>query len=168
MPLRNPVILAKELATLQFLCDNRFILGAGVGWNDVEYEAVGVHKSERGKRTDEMLDIMMPLLEGETVTYHGEFYSVDDVFIEPRAAQRPLLWIGGGSQLASPKSPDVPQVRRVRQAPDRARRRLDPAADVPAARTSPATGPSCRRRCARRARTRGTRSSPTRTSCTWS
>jgi alkanesulfonate monooxygenase SsuD/methylene tetrahydromethanopterin reductase-like flavin-dependent oxidoreductase (luciferase family) len=56
-----------------------------------------------------MLDIMMPLLEGETVTYHGQFYSVDDVFIEPRTSQRPLLWIGGGSQLASPKSPDVPK-----------------------------------------------------------
>ena len=68
MPLRNPVLLAKELATLQFLSDNRVILGAGVGWNDAEYEAVGVHKSERGRRTDEMLDIMLPLLEGETVT----------------------------------------------------------------------------------------------------
>jgi probable F420-dependent oxidoreductase len=109
MPLRNPVILAKELATLQFLSDNRVILGAGVGWNDAEYEAVGVHKSERGRRTDEMLDIMMPLLEGETVTYHGRYYSVDDVFIEPRTPQRPLLWIGGGSQLADPKSPDVPK-----------------------------------------------------------
>src|SRR5690349_4398704 len=110
MPLRNPVILAKELATLQFLSDNRVILGAGVGWNDAEYEAVGVHKSERGKRTDEMLDIMMPLLEGERVTYHGQFYDVDDVFIEPRTSQRPLLWIGGGSQLADPKSPDVPEI----------------------------------------------------------
>ncbi len=109
MPLRNPVILAKELATLQFLSDNRVILGAGVGWNDVEYEAVGVHKSERGRRTDEMLDIMMPLLEGETVSYHGKYYSVDDVFIEPRTDQRPLLWIGGGSQLADPKSPDLPK-----------------------------------------------------------
>jgi probable F420-dependent oxidoreductase len=109
MPLRNPVILAKELATLQFLSDNRVILGAGVGWNDAEYQAVGVHKSERGKRTDEMLEIMMPLLEGRTVTHHGTFYDLDDVFIEPRATQRPLLWIGGGSQLADPKSPDVPR-----------------------------------------------------------
>ena len=109
MPLRNPVILAKELATLQFLSDNRVILGAGVGWNEAEYDAVGVKKHERGKRTDEMLDIMLPLLEGERVTYHGEFYSVDDVFIEPRTSQRPLLWIGGGSQLADPKSPDVPK-----------------------------------------------------------
>ena len=90
MPLRNPVLLAKELATLQFLSDDRVILGAGVGWNDAEYEAVGVHKAERGRRTDEMLDIMMPLLDGERVTYHGEFYSVDDVFIEPRTGQRPL------------------------------------------------------------------------------
>ena len=109
MPLRNPVILAKELATLQFLSENRMILGAGVGWNDFEYNAVGVKKSERGKRTDEMLDIMIPLLEGETVTYHGEFYSVDDLSIEPRSTQRPEIWIGGGSQLADPKSPDLPR-----------------------------------------------------------
>ena len=109
MPLRNPVLLAKELATLQFLSENRVILGAGVGWNEAEYEAVGVHKSERGKRTDEMLDIMMPLLEGERVTYEGRYYAVDDVFIEPRTTQRPLVWIGGGSQLADPKSPDLPR-----------------------------------------------------------
>ena len=109
MPLRNPVMLAKELATLQFLSENRMILGAGVGWNDAEYEAVGVQKSERGKRTDEMLDIMLPLLEGETVTYHGRYYSVDDVLIEPISTRRPELWIGGGSQLADPKSPDLPR-----------------------------------------------------------
>jgi alkanesulfonate monooxygenase len=109
MPLRNPVILAKELATLQFLSDNRVILGAGVGWNDAEYDAVGVKKTERGRRTDEMLDIMIPLLEGQTVTSHGTYYTVDDVFIEPRTAQRPEIWIGGGSQLADPKSPDVPR-----------------------------------------------------------
>ncbi len=109
MPLRNPVMLAKELATLQFLSANRVILGAGVGWNEAEYEAVGVHKSERGKRTDEMLDIIVPLLEGRTVTHHGRFWSVDDLFIEPTASRRPEIWIGGGSQLASPKSPDVPK-----------------------------------------------------------
>jgi len=109
MPLRNPVMLAKELATLQFLSENRMILGAGVGWNDAEYEAVGVHKSERGKRTDEMLDIILPLLDGETVTYHGRYYSVEDLFIEPTASHRPELWIGGGSQLADPKSPDLPR-----------------------------------------------------------
>lgn len=109
MPLRNPVILAKELATMQFLSENRMMLGAGVGWNEFEYAAVGVKKSERGKRTDEMLDIMIPLLEGETVTYHGNFYTVDDLYIEPLSSQRPEIWIGGGSQLADPKSPDLPR-----------------------------------------------------------
>ena len=109
MPLRQPVMLAKELATLQFLSENRVILGAGVGWNEQEYAALGVTKSERGKRTDEMLDIVIPLLEGETVTYHGQFYSVDELDIEPRSAQRPEIWIGGGSQLADPKSPDLPK-----------------------------------------------------------
>ena len=109
MPLRNPVLLAKELATLQFLSQERMILGAGVGWNDAEYDAVGVRKSERGRRTDEMLDIMIPLLHGETVTYHGRYYAVDEVRIEPRTARRPEIWIGGGSQLADPKSPDLPR-----------------------------------------------------------
>jgi probable F420-dependent oxidoreductase len=109
MPLRNPVMLAKELATLQFLSENRMILGAGVGWNDAEYRQIGVLKSERGKRTDEMLDIMIPLLEGETVTYKGKFYSVENLFIEPLSSQRPEIWIGGGSQLADPKSPDLPK-----------------------------------------------------------
>lgn len=109
VPLRHPVMLAKELATLQFLSENRVILGAGVGWNEFEYAALGVKKSERGKRTDEMLDIMIPLLEGETVTYHGDFYSVDDLCIEPRSSVRPEIWIGGGSQLADPKSPELPR-----------------------------------------------------------
>lgn len=109
LPLRNPVVLAKELATLQFLSDNRFILGAGVGWYAPEFEAVGTHKSERGKRTDEILDIVIPLLEGERVTYDGQFYQVNDVFIEPRASRRPDVWIGGGSQLSDPSSPDLPR-----------------------------------------------------------
>ena len=140
MPLRNPVILAKELATLQFLSDNRMILGAGVGWNEAEYEAVGVQKSERGKRTDEMLDIMMPLLEGETVTYHGDYYSVDDVFIEPRTSQRPLLWIGGGSQLATPSRPTCRSSSSRSRRRTRQGRRLDPAADLPAAGHRPRLG----------------------------
>ena len=110
MPLRHPVLLAKEYATLQFLSENRMILGAGVGWNQAEYDAMGVKKSDRGRMTDEMLDIMIPLLDGETVTYHGRFFSIDDVSIEPRSSQRPEIWIGGGSQLADPKSPDLPRI----------------------------------------------------------
>lgn len=108
LPTRQPVVLAKELSTLQYLSDNRFILGAGVGWNQAEFRATGGDKTQRGKRTDEILDIAIPLMEGKTVTYHGRYFSVDDVSIEPRPTRRPELWIGGGSQLASEKSPDKP------------------------------------------------------------
>ena len=166
MPLRNPVLLAKELATLQFLSDNRVVLGAGVGWNDAEYEAVGVHKSERGKRTDEMLDIMLPLLEGETVTYHGRTTRSTTCSSSRGPAQRPALWVGGGSQLANPKSPDLPKfVESVKARTLRADgwipRPTCPPPDI-APRLERAAGLLPRARPGRRASCR----SPTRTSCT--
>ena len=136
MPLRNPVILAKELATLQFLSDNRVVLGAGVGWNDAEYEAVGVHKSERGKRTDEMLDIMLPLLEGETVTYHGTLLLGRRRV--HRAADRPAAGLLDRRRLPA-REPEVAgpaEVRRVGEGSDPPRRRLDPSPDLPARPTS--------------------------------
>lgn len=109
LPIREPVLLAKQLATLHFLSAGRMILGAGIGWYPPEYAATGVQKSERGPRTDEILDIVMPLLEGESVTYDGKFYSIDDVLIEPALENRPEVWIGGGSQLADAASPDLPR-----------------------------------------------------------
>ena len=108
LPTRNPVVLAKEMSTLQYLSNNRFILGAGVGWNQAEFVSTGGDKSQRGRRTDEILDIIVPLMEGETVTYHGKYFQIDEISIEPRPSQRPEIWIGGGSQLANPNSPDKP------------------------------------------------------------
>ena len=110
MPIREPVLLAKQLATMQFLSNNRIVLGAGIGWYPPEYTNTGVKKSQRGARTDEILEIIVPLLEGQTVTYRGKYYSIEDVLIEPRSSQRPEVWIGGGSQLADPGSPDLPRI----------------------------------------------------------
>lgn len=116
LPIREPVLLAKQLATLHFLSAGRAILGAGIGWYPPEYAATGVKKEERGARTDEILDIIMPALEGRTVNYDGQFYSIEDVEIEPRLPHRPEVWIGGGSQLADPGSPDLPRfVEAVKQ-----------------------------------------------------
>ncbi len=109
LPIREPVLLAKQLATLHFLSEGRAILGAGIGWYPPEYAATGVKKSERGARTDEILDIIIPALEGKSVTYEGRFYQIQDVEIEPRLPERPEIWIGGGSQLADPGSPDLPR-----------------------------------------------------------
>lgn len=116
LPIREPVLLAKQLATLHFLSEGRAVLGAGIGWYPPEYAATGVKKSERGARTDEILDIIIPALEGKPVTYNGRFYQIEDVEIEPRLPQRPEIWIGGGSQLADPGSPDLPRfVEAVKQ-----------------------------------------------------
>jgi alkanesulfonate monooxygenase len=109
LPIREPVLLAKQIATLQFLSENRVILGAGIGWYPPEYAATGVKKSERGPRTDEILDIVTALTEGKTVSYQGRFYSIEDVLIEPKLTRRPDIWIGGGSQLADAGSPDLPR-----------------------------------------------------------
>jgi probable F420-dependent oxidoreductase len=109
LPVRHPVILAKELSTLQYLSGNRVILGAGLGWYPPEFRAAGTRKSHRGARADELLDIAIPLMEGETVTYEGVHFSVEEVAVEPRAERRPTLWIGGGSQLADDASPEQPR-----------------------------------------------------------
>ncbi|MFQ5967591.1 MAG: LLM class flavin-dependent oxidoreductase [Acidimicrobiia bacterium] len=109
LPIREPVLLAKQLATLQFLSGGRMVLGAGIGWYPPEYAAAGVRKSERGARTDEILEIVVPLLEGRTVSYEGSYYSIENVEIEPHVGQPPRVWIGGGSQLADPGSPELPR-----------------------------------------------------------
>lgn len=109
LPLRNPVLLAKELATIQKLSSGRFILGVGTGWYPNEFEAVGAHKSERGKRTDEVLEIVRRLAAGETLTYEGKFYRFNEVQIEPSPVKIPV-WVGGGSQVAHPDSVEKPQL----------------------------------------------------------
>lgn len=107
LPLRNPVLLAKECVSLQKLSAGRFILGAGTGWFPREFEAVGTKKSERGRRTDEVLEIVTRLASGETVSYEGEFYTLDEVQIEPSPVDMPV-WVGGGSQAAHKDSMEKP------------------------------------------------------------
>jgi probable F420-dependent oxidoreductase len=108
MPTRNPILLAKELSTLQALSGERFVLGAGTGWDPREFEAVGMRKSERGRRTDEALDIVRRLLAGERVTYDGSFHRLRDVEVGPPMQAQLEVWIAGGRQLPHPNSPEPP------------------------------------------------------------
>lgn len=108
-PLRQPVVLAKEIATLHYLSGERFLFGAGVGWYEPEFEACGTTKRVRGARTDEVLEIVDRLLTSHNVSFEGNHFSFSDVTIEPTPKQRPPIWIGGGSQLADPKSPEKPR-----------------------------------------------------------
>jgi alkanesulfonate monooxygenase len=108
LPLRDPVLLAKELCTLDDLSGGRFILGAGTGWSENEFAAVGRSKRHRGRLTDEILDLLELLMTRESVTYEGRHFQIEDVSIDPRPAVRPPFWIAGGSQFAHEASPETP------------------------------------------------------------
>jgi probable F420-dependent oxidoreductase len=110
LPVRPPAVLAKEIATLHYLSGGRYIYGIGTGWYGPEFEACGVHKSERGKRTDEVLAATMALFRGPNVHFDGEFYSLDGVTVEPHLDPPPPVWVAGGSQLVHKRSPERPEM----------------------------------------------------------
>lgn len=99
LPLRDPVLLAKEIATLDFLTAGRYQFGVGPGWYGPEFEATGTHISERGQRTDELLDAVRLLLTTPNASFAGKFYSFTDVTIEPRPPKMPSVWVAGGSRI---------------------------------------------------------------------
>jgi probable F420-dependent oxidoreductase len=108
LPLRNPVLLAKEIATLDYLSGGRFIFGVGPGWYPAEFAAVGTSVKERGRRTDEILEAVRLLLTEDDVTYDGRYYRFENVTIEPRPPAHPPVWVAGGSRLPDPEFSDQP------------------------------------------------------------
>ena len=103
LPIRSPVVLAKEMATLDYLSNGRFLPAIGLGQEDPrEYEACGVSKEDRGRRTDEVMEVMRRLWQEENVTHEGNFYTLHDVTVTPRPVQVPTIpvWIGGRSEAA--------------------------------------------------------------------
>ena len=103
LPLRQPTILAKELATLDFLSGGRALPAIGLGTEDErEYRACGVERAERAGRADEMIEVMRLLWGGEPVTFRGRHFSLEDVVVHPRPArpELPPVWIGGRSGAA--------------------------------------------------------------------
>jgi probable F420-dependent oxidoreductase len=103
LPTRNPVVLAKEIATLDFLSHGRVFPAIGLGGEESkDLAAVGVSKKERAGRTDEMITLMRRLWTEENVTFTGKYFSVEDATIMPRPWQKqgPPIWIGGRSEAA--------------------------------------------------------------------
>ncbi|NQX89232.1 MAG: TIGR03619 family F420-dependent LLM class oxidoreductase [Halioglobus sp.] len=100
LPLRNPHEVARASATLAVLTENRFILGAGVGWMQEEFEIYGVDFHQRGKITDEMIDVLRSLWGGGMVEYHGTYFDFPRVQLSPVPSIPPAIYIGGTSQAA--------------------------------------------------------------------
>ena len=98
LPLLNPVDVAEQVATLDVICEGRFIFGAGLGYREEEYEAFGVQGKERVPRFVESLEVIKRLWTEDEVTHHGRFYDFEDVTIEPKPRKGSLdIWIGGRS-----------------------------------------------------------------------
>mgnify|MGYP002725621456 FL=1 len=100
--LRNPLVLAKQCATIDVLSNGRILPAFGIGSTfSADGRTPGTPTKRRGKRTDEGLEIISRLWRGETVTLDGEFFQYDGVRISPLPVQKELpLWIGGSSQAA--------------------------------------------------------------------
>ncbi len=102
LPERNPLVLAKELATLDFLSGGRVILGAGVGWLKEEYEALGVPWEGRGHRCEESIAAMRALWSQELGSYEGSTTSFQDCYLRPQPRNGTIpIHIGGHSFTAA-------------------------------------------------------------------
>jgi len=100
LPQRQAPVVARQAATVAQLSDHRFRLGVGVGWNPVEFQALGVEFTNRGRRIDEQLEVIRQLLTGEVVVFEGQWHELDHVALNPVPAKPVPLWIGGSGNAA--------------------------------------------------------------------
>ena len=101
LPYRNPVVLAKMLATIDQLSGGRLIVGVGGGWMTEEFAALSTSYPERGKFSDECLRVMRETWTQESVSFHGQYTSFQDMRVSPLPAQKHLpIWVGGVSPRA--------------------------------------------------------------------
>ncbi|MEM7339662.1 MAG: LLM class F420-dependent oxidoreductase [Actinomycetota bacterium] len=102
LPQHNPVITAKQVATLDHLSGGRIMLGIGVGWMREEFDAIGASFDDRGPRTDEYVAAMRELWTAERPTFHGEFVNFDETYCRPQPAQGSVpIIIGGDTKIAA-------------------------------------------------------------------
>ena len=101
LPLRHPVLVARQLADIARIAPGRLIFGTGIGGEDRhEVAACGVDPGSRGRRMDECLTVVRQLLTGKAVTFHGTFFDLDEVVIAPAPAEPIPIIVGGRSDAA--------------------------------------------------------------------
>ena len=97
LPQRQTALVAKQAAEVDVLSRGRLILGVGIGWNQVEYEALGMRFTDRGKRIEEQIAVLRALWTQDVVDFTGRWHRIDRAGINPLPIQRPIpLWMGGG------------------------------------------------------------------------
>ncbi len=99
LPQRQTALVAKQAAEVDVLSGGRLRLGIGIGWNHVEFEALGQDFRVRGKRSEEQIELMRQLWTNETVTFNGKWDRVTAAGLNPLPVQRPIpIWLGGGAE----------------------------------------------------------------------
>ncbi len=102
LPQHNPVVVAKQVATLDYMSNGRILLGIGVGWLKEEFEALGVPFEDRGRRTDEYMQVLRELWGSEKPTFSGEFMRFKDAYCRPQPVNGTVpLIVGGHSKAAA-------------------------------------------------------------------
>jgi probable F420-dependent oxidoreductase len=101
LPQRQTVLVAKQVATLDVLSGGRVRFGAGIGWNHVEYEALGMSWRDRAKRIEEQIEVLRLLWTKELVDFSGRWHRIDRAGIKPLPVQRPIpIWMGADEEVA--------------------------------------------------------------------
>jgi len=101
LPQRQTVLVAKQAAALDILSSGRLRFGVGIGWNPVEYEALGENFTNRGLRSEEQIAVLRKLWTEATVTFEGRWHKIVDAGINPLPVQRPIpIWFGGADERA--------------------------------------------------------------------
>jgi probable F420-dependent oxidoreductase len=99
LPQRQTVLVAKQAAEIDLLSGGRLRLGIGTGWNEVEYEALGMNFRDRGARSEEQIALMRELWTKEAVTFQGKWHTVNAAGINPLPIQRPIpIFLGGAAE----------------------------------------------------------------------
>lgn len=99
LPQRQTALVAKQAAEIDVLSGGRLRLGIGVGWNHVEYEALAEDFHNRGRRSEEQIEVMRALWTSDLVTFAGRWHTITDAGINPLPVQRPIpIWFGGDAE----------------------------------------------------------------------
>jgi probable F420-dependent oxidoreductase len=99
LPQRQTALVAKQAAEVAVLAPGRLRLGVGIGWNDVEYEALGMNFHDRGRREEEQIDLLRQLWDNDIIDYRGRWHRVPWAGINPRPPSRIPIWLGGNHDL---------------------------------------------------------------------
>ena len=101
MPQRQATLVAKQAAEVDLMCGGRLRLGLGIGWNPIEFEALGMSFTNRARRFEEQVEVMRRLWTERIVTFDGRYHRLTAAGINPRPIQQPIpIWIGASAEVA--------------------------------------------------------------------